>query len=455
VQALEIVILAAGKGTRMRSRKPKVLQELGGRPLLAHVLERAQALLPTRIQVVVGHAADAVRTAFSAAPVSWVEQSQQLGTGHAVHLALAPIPDHHEVLVLYGDVPLVAPDDLRACLVGEAPLTILAARVDDPSGYGRIIVSEEGRVERIVEERDASPDERAIRDINTGILRGQAGSLRRWLHRGQMLAAERAGEWYLTDVVAEARREGHSVLQVLSRDSEGALGVNDRAQLAHQERRFQRQQAQGLLDAGLGIADPERFDLRGALAFGVDCHIDVNVVLEGNIVLGDDVHIGPGCQLRDVTIGDGSRILGNSVVEESVIGPSCQVGPFARLRPGSVLATSARVGNFVEIKNSRLEAGAKVNHLSYIGDASIGARANIGAGTITCNYDGVRKHRTVIGAEAFIGSNTALVAPISVGARATIGAGSVLTEDAPEEALTLARAPQQTVQGWTRPSGKS
>lgn len=455
MEALEIVILAAGKGTRMRSRMPKVLQKLAGRPLLSHVLDRALALSPHRIQIVVGHASEVVRDAFATAPVSWIEQTQQLGTGHAVHLALESIPDHHEVLVLYGDVPLVAQEDLRACLSAHAPLAILAARVDDPFGYGRIIVSEAGQVERIVEERDASPEERAISVINTGILRGQAESLRRWLQRGQTQAAARAGEWYLTDVVAEARSEGLVVLQVLSGDSEGALGVNDRAQLARQERRFQRRQAQGLLDAGVGIADPDRFDLRGELAFGMDCHIDVNVVLEGRITLGDDVHIGPGCQLRDVTIGTGSRILGNSIVEESVIGPACSVGPFARLRPGSELAENARVGNFVEIKNSQLETGAKVNHLSYIGDASIGARANIGAGTITCNYDGVRKHRTVIGAEAFVGSNTALVAPVSVGARATIGAGSVLTEDAPEEALTLARAPQQTVQGWKRPSGKS
>jgi bifunctional UDP-N-acetylglucosamine pyrophosphorylase / glucosamine-1-phosphate N-acetyltransferase len=448
---LHVVVLAAGKGTRMRSRLPKVLQPLGDRPLIAHVLERARALDAARISIVVGHEAERVKQVAGAEDVRFVEQAEQRGTGHALSLALSGQEPADRVLVLYGDVPLIPPADLAACLGGAARLVVLGAEVPDPVGYGRLIEHPTGHLERIVEERDADAETRHIRRINTGILSAAAGDLQRWLALGEGEALRRHGEWYLTDVVAAARAEGLPVALVMSSQPEAVLGVNDRVQLAQQERLHQRARAEDCMREGLRLADPARFDLRGSLEFGHDCFLDANVILEGAVHLGDGVQIGPGCRLRDVTVGDDAVIDAYSLLEACEIGPRCHVGPFARLRPGARLAEGARVGNFVEMKNATLGPGAKANHLTYLGDATVGARANIGAGTITCNYDGANKHQTRIGADAFIGSNSALVAPVSVGDNATIGAGTVLTRDAPPDTLTLARAPQQTRTGWQRP----
>jgi len=446
-----VVILAAGKGTRMRSRLPKVLQRLGGRPLLGSVLERARALQPTLITVVVGHQAAAVAAAYPDPDLRYVEQAEQLGTGHAVHLALEGQNPDMRVLVLYGDVPLIPRVDLERCLRRTAALTVLGAEAVDPTGYGRLVLNERGELRRIVEERDAGQEIRALRQINTGIISANARDLQHWLAAGEALAKHRGSEWYLTDVVAAAVHKKRSVGLVFSSQPEAVLGINDPVQLATQERLFQRNQAETCLRAGLQLADPARFDLRGQLRFGQDCFIDINVVLEGNIELGDGVQIGPGCRLRDVTIADDVVIDAFSVLESCHIDSEARIGPFARIRPGSHVESGAHVGNFVELKNTVLEAGAKANHLSYLGDARIGARSNIGAGTITCNYDGVAKHRTEIGPDAFIGSNTALVAPVRVGEHATIGAGSVVTHDAPANALTLARARQLSLPDWPGP----
>lgn len=449
---LHIVILAAGKGTRMLSGLPKVLQSLGGRPLIAHVLERARSLSPASICVVVGHGADRVRATISATDLRFVDQVEQRGTGHAVSLALDGGPDDGQVLVLYGDVPLIPPEDLRACVAPGTPdLVVLGADVSDPTGYGRLVEHAPGHLDGIVEERDADTEQRRIRRINTGILRAPVGDLRRWLAAGEAEALRRSGEWYLTDVVAVARSEAREVALVLSAQPEAVLGVNDRLQLAAQERLFQRQQAVRCMRGGLTLADPARFDLRGTLEFGQDCSVDVNVVFEGRVRLGDRVRIGPGCVLRDVAVADDVRIDAFSVLESCVLDTACAVGPFARLRPGARLEPGARVGNFVEVKNAVLGPGAKANHLAYLGDAEVGARANIGAGTITCNYDGAYKHRTRIGADALIGSNSALVAPVTIGDGATIGAGTVLTRDAPPNALTLTRPPQHSRADWERP----
>jgi bifunctional UDP-N-acetylglucosamine pyrophosphorylase / glucosamine-1-phosphate N-acetyltransferase len=381
----------------------------------------------------------------------FVEQVEQNRTGHAVSLALAGTAPSGRVLVLYGDVPLIPREDLDACLQGEADLVVLGAEVPDPRGYGRLVEHPAGHLERIVEERDADPAQQRIRRINTGILCAPVAALQRWLAGGAAEAARREGEWYLTDVVAAARAEGRPVALVMSTRPEAVLGVNDRLQLAGQERLHQREQAEHCLREGLTLADPARFDVRGRLEFGEDCSVDVNVVFEGTVRLGDRVRIGPGCRLRDAVVEDDTRIDAYSLLESCSVGPRCEVGPFARLRPGARLEAGARVGNFVEIKNATLGPEAKANHLSYLGDAQVGARTNIGAGTITCNYDGAYKHPTVIGADVFIGSNCALVAPVAVGDGATLGAGTVLTRDAPPDALTLARPSQQTRTDWERP----
>nr|WP_026279653.1 bifunctional UDP-N-acetylglucosamine diphosphorylase/glucosamine-1-phosphate N-acetyltransferase GlmU [Thioalkalivibrio sp. ALJ16] len=439
----------------MRSRLPKVLQPLAGRPLLAHVLDRIAALPASGVHVVVGHEQDRVRAAFADLPMAlnWIDQGEPHGTGHAVHRALENIPDAARVLVTYGDVPRIPVADLEACAAGDT-VTVLAARVSDPTGYGRLIRDAEGRLLQIVEEKEASAAERAVDLINTGVLAAPAGALKGWL-AGCEPAAGGAREWYLTDVVAAARADGVAVEIVESRDPGSVLGVNDRAQLAAQERMEQQALATAFMREGLALADPARLDVRGTLTFGQDCALDVNVVIEGNVVLEDDVQIGPGCVLRDCQIGRGTRIAAHSVLEGARVGPDTRVGPFARLRPGAELETGARVGNFVEIKNAILGAGAKANHLSYVGDACVGAGANLGAGTITCNYDGANKHRTEIGAHAFIGSNTALVAPIRIGDHATVGAGSTLSDDVAPGALALTRARQRTIPNWPRPKKKS
>ncbi len=447
---LRVIVLAAGKGTRMRSRHPKVLQPLAGRPLLGHCLDRVGALRPDAISVVVSHQQDRVREAFAAAPVTWVDQGRPGGTGHAVATALEGVPDRTRVLVTYGDVPRIPVADLEACVAAPQDLAVLGAEVADPTGYGRLVVDAAGALARIVEHQEADAGERAIRTINTGVLAGQAGALRRWLAACEP-TPEAGREWYLTDVVEQAVADGVSVALVRSRKPDAVLGVNDRAQLAEQERLLQRDQAGTLMQAGLALVDPDRFDLRGTLEHGLDCHLDVNVVLEGRVVLGDDVHIGPGCVLRDCEIGTGSVIAAHSVLEETVVAEGACIGPFARLRPGTRIGPGARIGNFVETKNAVLDASAKVPHLSYVGDAHVGTRANLGAGTITCNYDGARKHHTEIGADAFIGSNTALVAPLNIGSGATVGAGSTLSRDVEPGALALTRARARTIPDWPRP----
>jgi bifunctional UDP-N-acetylglucosamine pyrophosphorylase/glucosamine-1-phosphate N-acetyltransferase len=451
---LEIVVLAAGQGKRMYSRLPKVLHTLAGRPLLAHVLAAARTLAPRRIHVVYGHGGEQVRAALPDADFHWAHQAQQHGTGHAVAQALPALADEARVLILYGDVPLIQPATLQA-LVAAADgghLALLTATLDRPDGYGRIVRDAGGRVARIVEHKDATEAERAIREVNTGFLALDATKLKQWLARLDNNNAQ--GEYYLTDVIGMAVAEGVEIATRAPAAEWEILGVNSKTELAQLERVHQGTQAERLLAQGVTLRDPARFDLRGELACGRDVVIDVNVVIEGRVVLGDGVVIGPNNVIRDTEIGAGSVVLPNCVIEESAIGRDCRVGPFARLRPGARLADHVHVGNFVEVKNSQLGEGAKANHLSYVGDASVGAKVNIGAGTITCNYDGANKHRTVIGDNAFIGSNTALVAPVSVGAGATIGAGTVLVRDAPEGELTLARPQQQTIKGWKRPQKK-
>ena len=449
---LHVVILAAGQGTRMKSDRPKVLQPLGGRPLLAHVLSRAAGLGAHATHVVYGHGGDAVPAAFPDRDVSWVLQAEQLGTGHAVTQAMPGVPDDAVVLVLYGDVPLVEPATLRPLVEAASAgrLALLSVVLDDPTGYGRILRDGEGRVHRIVEQKDASAGERAIREVNTGILAAPAGSLRRWLAG---LSSDNAqGEFYLTDVVALAVADGVAVEAADAPSVVEVLGVNDRSQLAMLEAALRLHHAEALMTAGVTLADPGRVDVRGRLSCGRDVIIDVNAVFEGDVELGDGVIIGPNAWIRDARIGDGVCIHPNTVVDGADVGPGCELGPFARIRPGTVLADGVKVGNFVETKKSRIGKGSKVNHLSYVGDAEIGAGVNVGAGTITCNYDGVNKHRTVIGDGAFIGSNTALVAPVSVGEGATIGAGSTISKDAPADQLTVARGRQVTVKGWKRPA---
>ena len=451
---LSIIILAAGQGTRMCSGLPKVLHTLGGRPLLAHVIDSARALEATDIHVVIGHGAESVRESFADAGVQWVMQEQQLGTGHAVAQAMPDIADDHVVLVMYGDVPLIRKDTLEPLCATAAQgfVGVLTAELDDPTGYGRILHHADGSISGIVEEKDASSHERGIREINTGFLAASAGALRRWVDALDNSNAQ--GEFYLTDVVARAVSDGVGVRGICASSIAEVMGINDRMQLATQERSYQRCQAEACMRRGVTLIDPERFDLRGTLAAGQDVIIDVNAVLEGDVRLGERVSIGPNVVLRNVRIGDDVTVLANCVIEDADIGNAARIGPFARIRPETRLADNTHVGNFVEIKKSDVAAGSKINHLSYIGDSSIGRNVNIGAGTITCNYDGANKHRTVIGDNAFIGSDTQLVAPVTVGDGATIGAGSTITQDAPAAELTLSRSEQQTHKGWKRPVKK-
>lgn len=451
--ALSIVILAAGKGKRMHSRRPKVLQPLAGRPLLAHVLDTARALAPDTIHVVVGHGAEMVLGECAADDIQWVMQHEQLGTGHAVLQALPAIADGHTVLILYGDVPLVSLESLRALIAaGHSSPALLAVLLPDPAGYGRVLRDADGRVLGIVEEKDASPAQRAITEINTGMLAAPAELLRRYLP--QVGNANAQGEYYLPDIIGLAVAEGLTV-QGLPGRLEEALGVNDRRQLAELERLLQRRQAQTLLEQGVTLLDPSRIDIRGQLTCGKDVVIDVNVVCEGRVSLGDGVHIGANCYLRDCELDSEVTVLPFSHLEGARVGAGARIGPYARLRPGAELASDVHIGNFVEIKQAQVGQGSKINHLSYVGDATIGRGVNIGAGTITCNYDGANKHRTRIEDGAFIGSGTMLVAPISVGENATIGAGSAIREDAPAGKLTLTGTRQKIIEGWQRPVKKT
>ncbi len=466
---MNIVILAAGRGKRMYSDRPKVLHPLAGKPLLRHVLDTARALEPARICVVYGHGGETVRDAVAAADnakstnsvdsaaLRWALQEPQLGTAHAVQQAL-PLLEEGEAttLVLYGDVPLLRVETLRRLLQarnGGDGVCVLTVTVSDPTGYGRIVRDESGGIVRIAEEKDASPGERALCEINTGIMALPTARLAGWLSRLSCDNAQR--EYYLTDLVALAVADGVSVVSASPAAPWEAEGVNDQEQLAALERRWQWENARALMRAGVRLADPERIDVRGELVCGRDVSIDVNCVFEGQVALGANVAIGPHCVLKNATVAPGTRIHAFSHLEDCAVGADAIVGPYARLRPGADLGAEVHIGNFVEIKNSRIAAASKVNHLSYIGDADIGSRVNVGAGTITCNYDGVNKSRTVIEDDAFIGSDSLLVAPVTVGRGATLGAGTTLTKDAPPEALTLSRAVQTTHSGWKRPVKKA
>ena len=451
---LSVVILAAGQGTRMASRLPKVLHRLGPRSLLEHVIATARELAPEAIHVVHGHGGDQVRAVVTGPDLDWVEQAEQLGTGHAVAQALPNIPDDRLVLVLYGDVPLITCATLQALVAAadEDHVALLTAHLDDPTGYGRILRGPDGLVSAIVEQADATPEQRAIHEINTGFMALPAARLKGWIAR---LSNDNAqGEYYLTDVIGLAVRDGVGVRSVEADSAEEVAGVNTRAQLAALERAYQRRQAEALMAAGVSLRDPARLDVRGTVKAGRDVVIDVNVVLEGDIELADGCRIGPNCVLRDVRVGADTEILAHCYLEGADIGSGARVGPFTRIRPGTRLADRVHLGNFVEVKNSEVGDGSKINHLSYIGDTTVGARVNIGAGTITCNYDGANKHRTVIEDDVFVGSDCQLIAPVTVGRGATLGAGTTLTQDAPPGELTLGRAKQVTVKGWKRPVKK-
>ena len=448
--SLDIVILAAGQGTRMRSALPKVLHPVAGKPMLGHVIDTARQLGPRRVHVVIGHGAEQVRERLGADDLDFVMQAQQLGTGHAVAQAL-PGLQADTVLILYGDVPLIGVETLRRLLarVDDQHLALLTVELADPTGYGRILRDAAGEVQAIVEHKDASAAQRQIREGNTGILAVPGARLAGWLNR---LSNDNVqGEYYLTDVIAMAVADGLVVATEQAADEMEVLGANDRLQLAQLERHYQARAARHLMAQGVTLLDPARFDLRGDVQVGRDVLIDVNVVLEGRVVIEDGVSIGPHCVIKDSVLRRGAQVKAHSHLEGAELGEGADCGPFARLRPGAVLGAGAHVGNFVELKNARLGDGAKAGHLSYLGDAEIGARTNIGAGTITCNYDGANKHRTVMGEDVFIGSNSALVAPVTLGDRATTGAGSTVTGDVPADTLAVGRARQRNIEGWQRP----
>ena len=449
-KALHIVILAAGEGTRMKSSLPKVLQPLGGRPMLSHLLDTAQELEPEQIHVVIGSGAEQVEQACGDYGVNWVLQNERRGTGHAVIQVMPDIPDDAEVLVLLGDHPLIPAALLSAMIVNRtSPLALLTMDLDNPHGYGRILRDPGGNIIGVVEDHDAMPEQRSIREVNTGIILADAAKLRLWL--GRLDCDNSKQEYYLPGIFPMARAESGEIQGVIAPDERDLQGANDRRQMAELEKRFRQRMARKLMEAGVQIIDPDRVDIRGRVDAGPDVCLDINVVLEGDNRLGDGVSIGPGCVLKDCQLAAGTLVHAHSVLEGVTSTGACNIGPFARLRPGTVLAAGCRVGNFVEAKNVQLGEGSKASHLSYLGDSVIGSNVNVGAGTITCNYDGANKHQTVIENDVFIGSDTQLVAPVTVGRGATIGAGSTVTKNAPADSLTVSRSRQTTIAGWKRP----
>ena len=448
---LEVIILAAGKGTRMVSSLPKVLHEVAGKPMLQHVLDTCHELGADRLHVVYGYGGDLLREKIQNDDVNWILQAEQNGTGHAVDIAMSHVSDESTIIVLYGDVPLISKESLNLLLqaCGEQSVALMTAFLQDGGSYGRILRDSNQCFQSIVEHRDATPEQCEIKEINTGFLAAPAARLKSWVSKLECENAQ--GEFYLTDIFAMAVADGVPVETCQPVDNSEILGINDRQNLSEVERIYQQQQAKRYLQAGLTVCDPNRFDIRGSLKHGKDCSIDINVIIEGDVTLGDRVSVGPNTLLRNMTIGDDVEIKANCILEDSSIGELAIIGPFARIRPESEIASLAHIGNFVEIKKSQVGSGSKVNHLSYIGDTEIGADVNIGAGVITCNYDGANKFKTIIGDNAFIGSDSQLVAPVEIGKGATIGAGSTITQNAPDNELTLSRAEQKTRKGWQRP----
>ena len=452
---LSIVILAAGQGKRMYSRLPKVLHSLAGKALLEHVITTSLQLNPAQPPIVIyGHQGDQVRNAMTRFDINWIEQKEQLGTGHAVLQALPLLKDQQRVLILYGDVPLISAITLKELIetTPENAIGIITANFPNPAGLGRIIRNATHQITHIVEDKDTTPEERAIQEINSGIYSIPASLLQKWL---PLLSNQNAQkEYYLTDIISLAAKEKIAIHSIQPAHYEEVCGINDRIQLAQLERFYQYQNAIQLMKKGVSLSDPQRFDLRGELTTGQDVSIDINVIIEGKVSLGNNCSIGANCILRDTIIADNVEIKANSIIDGADIAEHCVIGPFARIRPGTELSQQVHVGNFVEIKKSWVGQGTKINHLSYIGDSEIGKGVNIGAGTITCNYDGVNKHKTIIGDHAFIGSNSQLVAPVSIGKGATIGAGSTITHNTPDNQLTLSRAKQCSIEHWQRPTKK-
>ena len=450
---LSVVILAAGKGTRMYSDLPKVLHPIAGKPMVKHVIDTVKHLNARQINLIYGHGADLLKERLADEPVNWVFQAEQLGTGHAMQQAAPFFADDENIMMLYGDTPLIQQSTLER-LIAQKPengIALLTVKLENPTGYGRII-RENGSVVAIVEQKDASAEQLKIQEINTGVMVASGASFKKWL--GNLNNNNAQGEYYITDVIAMANEDGFQVQAVQADEFMEVEGVNNRLQLAALERFYQKKQAEKLLLAGVTLIDPSRFDVRGTVEHGKDVSIDVNVILEGNVKLGNNVKIGAGCVLKNVTVGDNVEIKPYSVLEDAVIGEKSAIGPFSRLRPGTQLAEGAHVGNFVEIKNAQVGKGSKVNHLTYVGDAEVGSNVNIGAGVITCNYDGANKFKTIIGDDVFVGSDSQLVAPVEIANGATIGAGSTITKNVSEGELVITRVAQKHIQGWQRPTKK-